>query len=166
MSDFERELEQELHRVLDAVSARPIPARRPIRSRRTATTLMGGAGAALGVKVLSGVVVAAAAVTVAGFATTDSLNPGDWSQHVKQHVFNNAAAPQQDNTATPKDKTNGNADSSGNNGSSGGSGSGNGKHLASPNSQPTMGPEPAEPVDPSSPLPHVPVLISPPPYNQ
>src|SRR5438045_3964606 len=70
MSDLERELEQELHRVLDPITALPIPARRQPEARRAARALLGGAGAALTVKVLTGVAVAAAAVTVAGAATT------------------------------------------------------------------------------------------------
>jgi len=86
MSDIERELEQELHRVLDPMSARPIPPRRSIQAHRTLKTLMGGAGAALTIKVLTGVAVAAAAATVAGVATTGSLNPAIWGQRVSQQV--------------------------------------------------------------------------------
>jgi len=86
MSDLERELEQELHRVLDPITALPIPARRQPEARRAARALLGGAGAALTVKVLTGVAVAAAAVTVAGAATTGSLNPADWGQQVTQQV--------------------------------------------------------------------------------
>src|SRR5204863_342015 len=78
MSDLERELEQELHRVLDPITALPIPARRQPEARRAARALLGGAGAALTVKALTGVAVAAAAVTVAGAATTGSLNPAAW----------------------------------------------------------------------------------------
>ncbi len=52
--------------------------------------LLGGAGAALGVKLLTGIAVAAAAVVVAGAATevavTGSLNPTNWGQQVKQQV--------------------------------------------------------------------------------
>ena len=86
MSDIERELEQELHRVLDPMSARPIPPRRSIQAHRTLKTLLGGAGAALTIKVLTGVAVAAAAATVAGVATTGSLNPATWGQQVEQRV--------------------------------------------------------------------------------
>jgi len=86
MSDLERELEQELHRVLDPITALPIPARRQPEARRAARALLGGAGAALTVKVLTGVAVAAAAVTVAGAATTGSLNPADWGQQVTRQV--------------------------------------------------------------------------------
>ncbi len=52
--------------------------------------LLGGVGAAIGVKVLTGLVVAAAAATVAvaatEVATTGSLNPSDWGQQVTQQV--------------------------------------------------------------------------------
>jgi hypothetical protein len=86
MSDIERELEAELHRVLDPMASVPIPARRAVQSRGPVKTLLGGAGAALTIKVLTGVAVAAAAVTVAGAATTGSLNPSVWGQQVKQQV--------------------------------------------------------------------------------
>jgi hypothetical protein len=87
MSDIERELESELHRVLDPIAAGPVPGRRTAQSRATRTrALVGGAGAALTFKLLSGAVAAAAAVTVAGAATTGSLNPGVWGQQVTQRV--------------------------------------------------------------------------------
>jgi len=86
MSELERELEQELHRVLDAVAARPIPPRRAVHPGVGLRALVGGAGAALAVKVLTGVAVAAAAVTVAGAATTGSLNPAVWGQAVSDQV--------------------------------------------------------------------------------
>ncbi len=90
MSDIERELQEqleiELHRVLDPISAMPIPPRRSAGRRTAARTVLGGAGAALTIKLLTGVAVAAAAVTVAGAATTGSLNPATWGQQVSQHV--------------------------------------------------------------------------------
>ena len=86
MSGLERELESELHRVLDPVAAMPIPPRRTPIGRTRMRTLVGGAGAVLSVKLLTGVAVAAAAVTVAGAATTGSVNPVDWGQQVSQHV--------------------------------------------------------------------------------
>lgn len=52
--------------------------------------LLGGVGAAIGVKLLTGIAVAAAAVTVAAAATevasTGSINPADWGQQVSQQV--------------------------------------------------------------------------------
>jgi hypothetical protein len=164
MSDFERELEQELHRVLDPMTGQSIPPRRPVQPRRATRTLIGGAGAALAVKVLGGVAVAAAAVTLAGVATTDSLNPTDWGRHVKHQISTDAPAPRT-TTGNTGNTTNGNGDTNGSSNSSGGSGTGNpgGKHLASPESQPTAAPpQDLEPNDPVGTYP--PVLISPPPY--
>ena len=86
MSDLERELEEELHRVLDPMMAQPIPPRRALSSQAATRKLLGGAGAALGVKLLTGVAVAAAAVTVAGAATTGSINPVVWGQTVTKTV--------------------------------------------------------------------------------
>ena len=52
--------------------------------------LLGGAGAAIGVKILTGIAVAAAATTFAVAATevaiTGSVNPTNWGQQVKQQV--------------------------------------------------------------------------------
>ncbi len=52
--------------------------------------LLGGAGAALGLKLLTGIAIAAFAAVAAGAATevavTGSLNPTDWGQQVKQTV--------------------------------------------------------------------------------
>jgi len=86
MNDLERELESELHRVLDPVSSLPIPPRRAAHPRASARTLLGGAGAALTFKILTGVAAAAAAVTVAGAASTGSLDPTVWGQAVEEQV--------------------------------------------------------------------------------
>jgi hypothetical protein len=86
MSNLERELESELHRVLDPISSLPIPPRRAAHPRASARTLLGGAGAALTFKILTGVAAAAAAVTVAGAATTGSLDPTVWGQVVEEQV--------------------------------------------------------------------------------
>src|SRR4051794_38801099 len=87
MSDLEREIEFELHRKLDAIGREPIPPRRAVPSRATRTrAVVGGAGAALAMKLVSGIAVAAAAVTVAGTATTGSLDPGVWGHQVTQQV--------------------------------------------------------------------------------
>ena len=52
--------------------------------------LLGGAGAALGLKIVTGIAVAAAAAVVAGAATevavTGSANPTVWGQQVKTTV--------------------------------------------------------------------------------
>jgi hypothetical protein len=90
MNDFERELEYELHRILDPMTARPIPALRATTSGGRMKKLLGGAGAAIGVKILTGFAVAAAAATLAAaateVATTGSVNPLNWGQQVKQQV--------------------------------------------------------------------------------
>src|SRR5579864_1024967 len=86
MSDFERDLENELHRVLDPMTATSIPPRRATEPGGTMKKLLGGTGAALGLKVLTGIVAAAAAITVAGAATTGSLNPQNWGQAVSHQV--------------------------------------------------------------------------------
>jgi hypothetical protein len=90
MSDFEREIEHELHRVLDPALPGTIPAWRVPRPWSMTKRILGGAGFALGVKVMTGVVLAAAAATVAGAATetvvTGSANPSVWGQQVKLQV--------------------------------------------------------------------------------
>ena len=87
--DFERELERELHRVLDPIAAAPIPLRRAT-SGAFSKRLLGGAGAALGLKLATGFAVAAFAAAAAGATTevaiTGSLNPADWGQQVKTTV--------------------------------------------------------------------------------
>jgi hypothetical protein len=87
MDDFEREIERELRRALGHVDSAAVPPRRMVRSQRTRVrALVGGAGTALTLKVLSGVAAAAAAVTMAGATTTGSLDPTVWGQQVKAHV--------------------------------------------------------------------------------
>jgi uncharacterized membrane protein YgcG len=87
-TDFERDLERELHRILDPIAAAPVPPRRTLASRGLTRRLLGGAGAALGIKVLTGFALAAFAAAAAGAATeavvTRSLNPVDWGQQVHQ----------------------------------------------------------------------------------
>lgn len=88
--DFESELERELHRILDPITAGPIPLRRAPVSGGIVKRLLGGAGAAVALKIATGIAVAAFAAVVAGTATevavTGSLNPTNWGQHVTQAV--------------------------------------------------------------------------------
>jgi len=88
--DFELELERELHWILDPIAALPIPPRRAPLSGGFRKRLLGGAGAALGLKLATGVAVAAFAAAAAGVATevavTGSLNPSNWGQSVTQAV--------------------------------------------------------------------------------
>jgi hypothetical protein len=181
MSDIERELEFELHRVLDPVASTPIPARRTARPAGPVKTLLGGAGAALTIKVLTGVAVAAAAVTVAGAATTHSLNPSVWGQQVKQQVETckdqlaqqdhgigdcvSGFANQHGQTVASDARQHGNGNGNGNgNGSTkdkqnNGNGNGNGKSdTGKDKPKDSPGAEPAEPTDPSS---HATARVSP-----
>jgi hypothetical protein len=86
MNDFEREMEHELHRIIDPMTAGPIPFRRPMQPGGSMHKLLGGAGAAIGIKILTGIAVAAAATTFAVAATevaiTGSVNPKNWGQQV------------------------------------------------------------------------------------
>jgi hypothetical protein len=91
MSDFERELEDELHRIVDPMTAGPVPMRRATATSGGAMKrLLGGAGAALGLKIATGFAVAALAATAAVAATevaiTGSINPANWGQQVKEEV--------------------------------------------------------------------------------
>jgi hypothetical protein len=90
MSDFESEIEHELHRVLDPALPGTIPAWRVPRPWSLTKRILGGAGVALGFKVLTGVALAAAAATIAGAATetviTGSVNPSVWGQQVQKSV--------------------------------------------------------------------------------
>lgn len=185
MSDLERELEQELHRVLDPIAARPIPPRRSIEGRRGLRTVMGGAGAALTLKILTGVAAAAAAVTVAGVATTGSLNPSTWGQRVEQQVSTCKSqlaagnhgigdcvsdfASQHGAAVASAARQHGNGNGNGNskdNGGSNGNGNGNGSGNTSghgkdhpkdqPTAAPTVEPEASDPV-----AGHPPVKVSP-----
>ena len=86
MNDFDRELESELHRMLDPLRAMPLPPRRRPQRRSSTRTVLGGASAALAFKLVSGAAVAATALTVAGAATTGSVNPAAWGEQVTRHV--------------------------------------------------------------------------------
>ena len=90
MNNFEQEMEHELHRILDPMTAGPIPFRRPVQPGVSMKRLLGGAGAAIGIKILTGIAVAAAATTFAVAATevaiTGSVNPANWGQQVTKQV--------------------------------------------------------------------------------
>jgi hypothetical protein len=90
MNDFELEMEHELHRIVDPMTAGPIPFRRPMQPGGSMKRLLGGAGAAIGIKILTGIAVAAAATTlaVAGteVAVTGSGNPTNWGHQVTKQV--------------------------------------------------------------------------------
>jgi len=90
MSDFDREIERELNRILGPVDSASIPAWRTPASGGFMKRLLGGTGAAIAAKLATGFAVAALAAAGAGVmtevATTGSLNPNVWGQQVKQTV--------------------------------------------------------------------------------
>jgi len=90
MSDFDREIEQELSRVLGPIGTQTIPAWRTPASGGFMKRILGGTGAAVAAKFLTGFAVVAFAAAGAGAATeaaiSGSLNPLDWGQQVKQQV--------------------------------------------------------------------------------
>ncbi len=166
VEDIERELEDTLHRVLDPIAARPIPARRTAESRSRWATVMGGAGAALSLKVLAGAAVAAATVTAAGAVTTGSLNPAVWERQASHsmtlltgHRGTPTAETAPDQAGTNNSKAP--ASSQGNTSTSGnGQAPDTGNGQTSNNPKSTTGPT-GEPIDPSGM--HPPVRVTPAP---
>jgi hypothetical protein len=90
MSEFDREIERELSRILGSVDSASIPAWRTPTSGGFMKRILGGTGAAVAAKLLTGFAVVALAAAGAGVVTeaaiTGSLNPADWGQQVKQQV--------------------------------------------------------------------------------
>lgn len=87
MSDFDREIERELGRVLGRLGTSPVPAWKAPVSRALAGKVIGGTGAALSAKLAAGFAVAALAATGATEASiTGSFDPSVWGQQVKQQV--------------------------------------------------------------------------------
>ncbi len=165
--DFERELENELHRVIDPLLSTTIPPRR-VESGGTMKRFLGGAGVAVGLKILTGIVAAAAAITVAGAVTevatnNGSLDPGSMgiSQQVQtckdalrasgtrgigqcvsaiaRHHGHGAAGHASDARTNGKDKDHGQGSNHGK-GSSSSDGKGHGKPSGVPNGPPSGAP--------------------------
>lgn len=90
-SDFERELEGELHRCLDPLGAAPIPPRTVPAPGGRVVELLAGSGAALAAKLVMGIAIVAFATSVAGVATeaviTRSLSPVEWSHQARHQVL-------------------------------------------------------------------------------
>jgi len=90
MSDFDSEIEHELNRILGPVDNASIPAWRAPAAGGFMKRVLGGTGAAVAAKLLTGFAVVAFAAAGAGVATeaaiSGSLNPLDWGQQVKQQV--------------------------------------------------------------------------------
>jgi hypothetical protein len=133
--------------------------------------LLGGAGAALGVKVLTGFALAAFAAAAAGAATeavvTRSLNPVHWGQQVhralEQAVEGTKSTPDsgkttdskagsKDNAKTKSDSHGaGKSDAKGNSKGQGGGGNGNGNGHGNGNGGNADGSATsAEPIDPAA----------------
>ena len=146
MSDFDREIERELSRILGPVDRATIPAWRAPASGGVMKRLFGGAGAALAAKLVTGFAVAAMAAAGAGVAsevaTTGSLNPNDWGQQVKIQVQTcktqlrasgvrgigpcvSAFAKQHGDLVSDSHHASGARDNNGNNGNNGNHGNGN-----------------------------------------
>ncbi len=87
MRTFEKHLEDDLHLLLDPHANGTIPAWRtpPAQTSRRVLPVVGGAGTAVGAKIVTG---AAIAVLAAGATTeiviTHSANPIDWARQVTQ----------------------------------------------------------------------------------
>lgn len=95
MSDFDRDIERELDRVLGPVESASIPAWRTPASGGFMKKVLGGTGAALAAKIVTGFaigVLAAAGATEA--AVTGSVNPADWGPQVVAQVAKCKAALQ------------------------------------------------------------------------
>ena len=90
MSDFDRQIERELNRILGPVDSASIPVRSAPASGGFMKRILGGTGAAVAAKLATGFAVAALAAAGAGAATeaaiTGSLNPMDWGKQVTQTV--------------------------------------------------------------------------------
>jgi len=145
-----------------------------------ARTVLGGAGAALGFKILSGVAVAAAAVTVAGAATTGSLNPTVWGHQVTQQVasckaqladgqhgigdcmstFANQHGQAVASSARQHGNGNGDGAANGKDKTNNGNGNGNDKTKGHSPKDPTPAP-PADNTEPTDPSSHGPVHVTP-----
>jgi len=93
MSDFDSDIERELGRVLGPVESASIPAWRAPASGGFMKRLLGGTGAAIAAKLITGFAIGAlAAVGATEAAITGSVNPNDWGQQVVQQVQSCKAA--------------------------------------------------------------------------
>ncbi len=96
MSEFDSEIERELNRILGPVDTQTIPVWRTPASGGFMKRILGGTGAAVAAKLLTGFAVVAFAAAGAGGAMeaslSGSLNPADWGQQVTQQVATCKAA--------------------------------------------------------------------------
>lgn len=85
--DFDSQIARELHRMLDPVVEASVPVRRTATSSHIMKKALGGAGMALGAKVVTGFAMAALAAGAATeVAITHSLNPADWGMQARSQV--------------------------------------------------------------------------------
>ena len=91
-ADFDGRIERELNRVLGPVDGASIPAWRTPPQVGFVRRIAGGAGAAISLKVLTGLAVVAFAAAGTEAAVTGSLDPSVWGQQVKQEVATCKAA--------------------------------------------------------------------------
>jgi len=95
MSDFDRDIERELGRVLGPVETSSIPAWSAPASGGFMKKILGGTGAALAAKLVTGFAIGAlAAAGATEAAITGSANPTVWGQQVVQQVQKCKAALQ------------------------------------------------------------------------
>jgi hypothetical protein len=97
VNQFDRDLELELHRVLDPLVAGALPSQRSRPQARAVPRVLGGVGAAFAAKAVTGIAIAALAAGAAGAVTeavvTHSLDPAAWSRQVKQQLHMSTPTP-------------------------------------------------------------------------
>jgi hypothetical protein len=166
MNDFDRDIERELDRVLGPVESASIPAWRAPAPGGFVGKVLGGTGAAVAAKVVTGFAIGAlAAAGATEAAVTGSLNPNDWGQQVVQQVAKCKAALQpgqhgigqcvsafarQHGPTVSADHRGSNArTNAGNNGNGKGKGKGNGKDHGKPSNPGSQGNDGNPPSDKS-----------------
>jgi hypothetical protein len=149
MSDFDQDLETELHRMLDPLRSGPTPSWSVTASSGgNVKKLLGGAGAALGVKLLTGFAVAAGAATIAVAAAEVAIT-GSARSSGGQHVTHQVASPPR-----PHEGTAGDSAEKSHSGDGGVAGTGHEKDTSSGDGQgsdshPNPKPEPASDPEPT-----------------
>lgn len=99
---FDQHLEDDLKVLFDPYASGTIPAwREPARGGRLGR-VFGGAGAAVGAKIVAGLAVAVvAAGATTEIAITHSANPADWARSVQQQVQGGQKEPAHSQPASP-----------------------------------------------------------------
>jgi hypothetical protein len=167
VSDFDRNIERELGRVLGPVeSSSSIPAWNAPISGGFMKGILGGTGAAIAAKVVTGFAIGAlAAVGATETAITGSVNPNDWGQQVVQQVAKckaalqtgqhgigqcvSAFAKQHGPTVSADHRASGARTNTGDNGNGNGNGKGKGNGHGKPANPGSQGPGDGQPGDKS-----------------